>query len=369
MLQEPLSVSGGSRYIPSQVGSHISISSTMAITRANTSLGHSDTACLLDLGECWPSAPSALLSIAATLTCPMPDRPSLRAGIARRPPKHDAVMSSLAHARHTEPATTPAPDSLERGVNAVEVVAHAGPTLETVSGDDHTSDVARQRTSVVVGHLRSGGIGHSPCLQTFPTNRASASVRVLNGPARGVRTRSALSSCSRSCTTYQPAPPSGVHFAAEPGCGVRRCAYTISGRTLGILWLHRQLPNAGVQTRYHTTIPKSVRSAPFDSLGRQARECTDDAISALRRTLPPAHARTIGASGRSVRDMRGRHHFSCHARSARYERASRQKRTPVALRTGALNHPNVGSARILSIIQPLNPSADLVAFVNVTGLE
>src|SRR5438034_2407187 len=147
MLQEPLSVSGGSRYIPSQVGSHISISSTMAITRANTSLGHSDTACLLDLGECWPSAPSALLSIAATLTCPMPDRPSLRAGIARRPPKHDAVMSSLAHARHTEPATTPAPDSLERGVNAVEVVAHAGPTLETVSCDDHTSDVARQRTS------------------------------------------------------------------------------------------------------------------------------------------------------------------------------------------------------------------------------
>src|SRR2546428_8596559 len=72
---------------------------------------------------------------------------------------------------------------------------------------------------VVVGHLRSGGIGHSPCLQTVPTNRASASVRVLNGPARGVRTRSALSSCSRSCTTYQPAPPSGVHFAAEPGCG------------------------------------------------------------------------------------------------------------------------------------------------------
>ncbi len=219
MPREPMSVSGGSRYIPPQVGSHISISSTRAITRANTSLGHSDTACLLDLGECWPSAPSALLSIAATLTCPMPDRPSLRAGIARRPPKHDAVMSSLAHARHTEPATTPAPDSLERGVNAVEVVAHAGPTLETVSGDDHTSDVARQRTSVVVGHLRSGGIGHSPCLQTVPTNRASASVRVLNGPARGVRTRSALSSCSRSCTTYQPAPPSGVHFAAEPGCG------------------------------------------------------------------------------------------------------------------------------------------------------
>src|SRR2546427_8347694 len=91
--------------------------------------------------------------------------------------------------------------------------------------------------------------------------------------------------------------------------------------------------------------------------------------SALRRTLPPARARTIGASGRSVRDMRGRHHFSCHARSARYERASRQKRTSVALRTGALNHPNVGSARILSVIQPLNPSADLVAFLNVTGLE
>src|SRR5207245_1325429 len=95
---------------------------------------------------------SALLSIAATLTCPMPDRPSLRAGIARRPPKHDAVMSSLAHAHHTEPATTPAPDSLERGVSAVEIVAHAGPTLEivahagptleTVSGDDHTPDVA-----------------------------------------------------------------------------------------------------------------------------------------------------------------------------------------------------------------------------------
>src|SRR5437899_1465140 len=42
MLREPLSVSGGSRYIPSQVGSHISISSTMAITSANTSLGHSD---------------------------------------------------------------------------------------------------------------------------------------------------------------------------------------------------------------------------------------------------------------------------------------------------------------------------------------
>src|SRR5437016_7646828 len=47
------------------------------------------------------------------------------------------------------------------------------------------------------------------------------------------------------------------------------------------------------------------------------------AISALRRTLPPAHARTIGASGRSVRDMRGRHHFSCHARSARYASAKR----------------------------------------------
>ncbi len=92
---------------------------------------------------------------------------------------------------------------------------------------------------------------------------------------------------------------------------------------MGILWLHRQLPNAGVQTRYHTTIRKSVRSAPFESLGRQARECTDDAISALRRTLPPAHARTIGASGRSVRDMRGRHHFSCHARSARYASAKR----------------------------------------------
>src|SRR5947208_899329 len=47
-----------------------------------------------------------------------------------------------AHACHTGPATTPAPDSLERGVNGVEVVAHAGPTLETVSGDNHTSDVA-----------------------------------------------------------------------------------------------------------------------------------------------------------------------------------------------------------------------------------
>src|ERR1041384_4684935 len=42
MLREPMSVSGGSRYIPPQVGSHISISSTMAITRANTSLGQSD---------------------------------------------------------------------------------------------------------------------------------------------------------------------------------------------------------------------------------------------------------------------------------------------------------------------------------------
>ncbi len=210
---------------------------------------------------------------------------------------------------------------------------------------------------VVVGHLRSGGIGHSPCLQTVPTNRASASVRVLNGPARGVRTRSALSSCSRSCTTYQPAPPSGVTSRLSRVAGVRRCAYTISGRTLGISWLHRQLPNAGVQTRYHTTIRKSVRSAPFDHpevgqvsavripRGARPESVPMMAISALRRTLPPARARTIGASGRSVRDMRGRHHFSCHARSARYERASRQKRTPVALRTGALNHPNVGSAR------------------------
>src|SRR5713101_8167224 len=37
-----MSVSGGSRYIPPQVGSHISISSAIAITRANTSPRYSD---------------------------------------------------------------------------------------------------------------------------------------------------------------------------------------------------------------------------------------------------------------------------------------------------------------------------------------
>src|SRR2546426_12535864 len=49
MVREPLSVLGGSRYIPAQVGTDTNVSRRMAIARASTSLRYSDTGCRLSL--------------------------------------------------------------------------------------------------------------------------------------------------------------------------------------------------------------------------------------------------------------------------------------------------------------------------------